>query len=134
MVTFGIGILGVRDLLADLSETLAGVEVEQGREGNGGSNEESEDGPFSVVRERAVGDFVGAIDAQITVAGNRRESGHIFASTGTVVVRNGSRGSTEHGRAGGDDNKVVGDVLARSQSFPTCIQDSSLRREIFTQP
>lgn len=43
--------------------TLAGAEVEQGRECDGGSDEEGEDGPFSVVRERAVGDLVGAVDA-----------------------------------------------------------------------
>jgi hypothetical protein len=121
-------------LAGDGSERGTSAFVGQRREDCSGSNDESEDGPLGVVGKGAVGHLVGAVDTQISVVGDGGISNDFLTATSSGVVGDGSRGRAEYSLASRSDNKVVGDVLSRTQLFPTSVQNSSVRGEVLSQP
>lgn len=109
--------------------------VEQSREGETSSDDGNEDDPLSVVRKRAVGDLVGAVDAEVAVVRNGGVGDvGTSRSTSASLVGNLSRGRSIDGRTRSSDHKVVGEVLSRSQLLPTSLQASSAGSEVLTQP
>lgn len=113
----------------------AGRGVEQGREGETTGNEGEVDDPLSVVRKRAMGDLVGAVDAEVAVVGDGRVGSEgASTSTDASLVGNSSGGRGDDGGARRSDHVVVGDVRSRSQLLPAGLQASSDGSKVLTQP